>query len=62
MGLCDGFMYVMLYGMYLKTKAIYNKTIDKINVYDVILLNIKGKIVSSQVGSISIYIDVIFLR
>ncbi len=38
MGVCDGFMYVMLYWMYLQTKAIYNKTIDKINVYDVSLL------------------------
>ncbi len=34
MGLC----YVMLYWMYLQTKAIYNKTIDKINVCAVNLL------------------------
>ncbi len=38
MGLCDGFMYVILYSMYLQTTAIYNKTIDKINIYDVSLL------------------------
>ncbi len=37
MGLCDGFMYVMLDWMYLQIKAIYNKTINKINVFDVSL-------------------------